>query len=264
MGGAPAADATLCETYLALGRADEALKAAERLRAAVPDDQGALALMAICWRLVGDPRYLALYDYDAFVRAYTIETPRGWPTLSAYLEDLATALGALHATRAHPVGQSLRWGSQTNRNLLEVDHPALNAFPQAVEGPIRTYMAALGEGPDPLRARNRGGYRISGIWSVRLRPGGFHLDHVHPDGWLSSACYIVLPRTLRHAGREGWIKFGEPGPPTSPPLGPEHFERPEPGRLVLFPSYMWHGVIPFGGDAPRLTVAFDVVPGCEG
>ena len=260
MRGAPAADSTLCEAYLALGRVDEALRAAERLRAAAPDDQGVLALLAICWRLVGDPRYPALYHYDGLVRAYTIETPRGWPTLSAYLDDLTVALGALHATRAHPLGQSLRWGSQTNRNLLDVDHPALKAFPQAVEGPIRSYMAALGQGPDPLRARNRRGYRISGIWSVRLRAGGFHIDHVHPDGWLSSACYIALPPTLKHAGREGWIKFGEPGPPTSPPLGPEHFVRPEPGRLVLFPSYMWHGTVPFEGDQPRLTVAFDVVP----
>ena len=30
-------------------------------------------------------------------------------------------------------------------------------------------------------------------------------------------------------------------------------------RLVLFPSYMWHGTVPFAGDEPRLTVAFDLV-----
>ena len=33
------------------------------------------------------------------------------------------------------------------------------------------------------------------------------------------------------------------------------------GRLVLFPSYMWHGTVPFEADQPRMTVAFDVVPG---
>jgi len=30
--------------------------------------------------------------------------------------------------------------------------------------------------------------------------------------------------------------------------------------LVLFPSYAWHGVIPFETDDRRLTMAFDVVP----
>ena len=36
--------------------------------------------------------------------------------------------------------------------------------------------------------------------------------------------------------------------------------QPKPGRLVLFPSYMWHGTIPFHADAVRTTIAFDVVP----
>ena len=40
---------------------------------------------------------------------------------------------------------------------------------------------------------------------------------------------------------------------------PRRVVEPEPGRLVLFPSYMWHGTIPFGsGD--RLTAAFDYQP----
>ncbi|HEX7465481.1 MAG TPA: putative 2OG-Fe(II) oxygenase, partial [Usitatibacter sp.] len=35
-------------------------------------------------------------------------------------------------------------------------------------------------------------FAISGAWSVRLRSGGFHTAHVHPEGWISSACYIAL------------------------------------------------------------------------
>ena len=41
---------------------------------------------------------------------------------------------------------------------------------------------------------------------------------------------------LGDAGREGWIKFGEPGPVTSPELGYEHAVKPETAMLVLFPS----------------------------
>jgi hypothetical protein len=36
--------------------------------------------------------------------------------------------------------------------------------------------------------------------------------------------------------------------------------RPEVGTLVLFPSYMWHGTVPFTSQQPRLTVAFDLLP----
>lgn len=32
-------------------------------------------------------------------------------------------------------------------------------------------------------------------------------------------------------------------------------------RLVLFPSYLWHGTKPFAGEQHRTTIASDVVPG---
>ena len=38
---------------------------------------------------------------------------------------------------------------------------------------------------------------------------------------------------------------------------PEHFIQPRAGRLVLFPSYLWHGTTPIHGSEPRMTVAFD-------
>jgi hypothetical protein len=47
---------------------------------------------------------------------------------------------------------------------------------------------------------------------------------------------------------------------TTPTLDAELSVRPELGLLVLFPSYFWHGTLPFHSEQPRLTVAFDVVP----
>ena len=43
-------------------------------------------------------------------------------------------------------------------------------------------------------------------------------------------------------------------------LPPRRVVKPEAGTLVLFPSYMWHGTIPFHSQQPRLTVAFDLLP----
>jgi hypothetical protein len=42
---------------------------------------------------------------------------------------------------------------------------------------------------------------------------------------------------------------------------PEHFVQPVVGHLALFPSYFWHGTVPFQSADDRLTIAFDVVPG---
>ena len=92
---------------------------------------------------------------------------------------------------------------------------------------------------------------------MRLQAGGFHSNHVHPMGWISSALYIVLPPDLGH-DQAGWLTLGEPRTSSFPlDLPPLRMVEPKPGRLALFPSWMWHGTRPFG-QGERLTVAFDV------
>jgi hypothetical protein len=59
---------------------------------------------------------------------------------------------------------------------------------------------------------------------------------------------------------EGILSFGAPGMLTTPSLPAELSVAPEVGLLELFPSYFWHGTLPFHSDHPRLTVAFDAVP----
>ena len=237
------------EADLALGRGEQAARRAEALSAAHPDDHYVTALKAAAWRMAGDARAGELYDYGRLVKTYRLDPPEGWPTLEAYLADLERVLDGLHGRLTHPVGQSLRHGSQTQRSLLDYPQPEIRAFFQAIDAPIREHIAALGAPGD---------YDIAGAWSVRLDRDGHHLDHVHPEGWLSSAFYV---RTPQGPEREGWIKFGEPGTPTSPKLKAEHWIKPEPGMLVLFPSYMWHGTAPFSSEETRLTCAFDVVRG---
>jgi uncharacterized protein (TIGR02466 family) len=94
-----------------------------------------------------------------------------------------------------------------------------------------------------------------------LRNAGYHASHVHPRGWISSAFYVDLPDGMAQAStQDGCLAFGEPSIATEPPLHAQRVVRPEPGKLVLFPSYFWHGTVPFHSEKTRLTVAFDVVP----
>ena len=106
---APALSA-LAQANLALGRADVAAEIADGLRLAWPNDQQPLAILAVAWRILGDPRYRKLYDYQRLVQPYALETPTGWATLEAYLTDLAESLTRLQRLNGHPVGQSLRQG----------------------------------------------------------------------------------------------------------------------------------------------------------
>ena len=266
------AQEALIQALLVRGEHAEAATLLEAARAVRPDDQQLLALQAVLWRADGDARYRALYDYARTVHAWTLDTPPGWGALDDYLADLRATLRRLHALRGHPPDQSLRGGSQTMGDLSSSADPVIRAFfDHAIVGPIARHIAWLGQGGDPLRRRNRGRGRVHAAWSVLLQSDGYHIDHVHPDGWLSSACYIDLPDTLGavdvdvdvdvdETQRAGWLRFGAVPLPLTPPLRAELYLRPQPGLLVLFPSYMWHGTVPFSGTQTRLTIAFDVVP----
>lgn len=251
---------------LGVGAADAALPVCEALRSASPDDQYLIALQTTAWRMLGDERYAQLCNYRDLVVAYRLEAPPGWNNPGDFVADLKRSLGALHDALHHPLlFQSLRHGTETTNDLTRSDDPVIRALFHAFDAPIRDYIARMGKGNDPLRRRNAGAYHFNGSWSVRLRTRGFHHNHVHPRGWISSACYIELPEAMRGVeGRQGVLTFGEPGILTTPALSSQHDVRPGVGMLVLFPSYFWHGTVPFSGEQTRLTVAFDAVPGRAG
>lgn len=243
---------TVCEALFASGDVAQAEMIAARISANDPLDQHALAFRATAWRLLGDPRYEALYDYERLTYTEIIDAP---------LEELTVDLNALHRYRAHPFQQSVRGGGQLPLNAAELQRPSIRALFERFRGVVERHLARVGTGEDPFRARNTGRYRPAGTWSVRLASGGYHTDHVHQRGWISSAFYVSLPPVMKpEAAHAGWLRLGRPGITTKPALDPDFRVKPEPGKLVLFPSYMWHGVEPFESDAPRLTVAFDALP----
>ena len=259
---ATAARNLLAAALLGTGDARRALDHCEVLLSGAPDDQYLVALQTTAWRLLGDARYETYCDYAQLVRPYLLQAPSPWPDLSSFLSDLKQSLERLHNPHGHPLlFQSLRHGTETTGDLTREADPVIQALFKALDAPIRDYLAYIGSGTDPLRRRNRGTYRFNGGWSVRLRSAGYHGNHVHPRGWISSAFYVDLPDGMAQASsQDGCLAFGEPSIATKPPLHAQHMLRPEPGRLVLFPSYFWHGTLPFHSEQTRLTVAFDVVP----
>jgi len=255
----PAINQALCRALLAVGEPLEALREISRLRAQYPLDQFFVAIQATAWRMLGDERHHALYDYNRFVAGFPLACPKGWRSAEHYVDDLIEALDNHHQYKTHPFGQSVRHGSQLP-SLNSIDDPVLKAVAEAVHGPISAYIERIGVGGDPLRIRNRGGYQLFSIWSIRLNSSGYHINHVHPQGWLSSASHLRFPAPKNSTDRSGWLKFGEPGIPTLPTLEAEHFVEPKKGVMVVFPSYMWHGTVPFEDATTRLTIAADSTP----
>lgn len=256
------ANRNLIVSLLMQGKADEAMPLIEGRRRAEPDNQQWIAYEASALRLLKAERYAELVNLEQYVRPYTLPTPEGFDDLASFNAAFLEALKFLHSDQTHPLNQSLRGGSQTPRDLTTINDPVFKAFYKALDGPIRQYMADIGNAKDhPLTARNTGDYRIAGGWSVELHGSGRHVNHVHPEGWISSSYYVLVPEeTKTDANKAGWIKFAEPPYTTTPPSPPEKWVRPEAGMLVLFPSFLWHGTQPIYDDSVRVTAPFDAVP----
>jgi tetratricopeptide (TPR) repeat protein len=257
----PQVRANLVCALLRLGRGDEALREIEPLRRADPLNQEWICYETMALRQLGHPRYRELCDFDLMVRPYQLQAPSGFATIEAFNEALADSLRQLHVLEAHPLDQSVRGGSQTSRSLLHVDDPVIGMFLKMLDEPLRAYIDAMGK-PDPdhpWSGRKTGKYRLTGAWSVKLKPGGFHINHVHPAGWISGPYYVKVPDVVSGgAGQQGWVTFGEPRWPT-PGCTVEKIVQPKPGLQVLFPSYFWHGTIPFS-SGERMTAPLDAAP----
>ena len=245
-------------------RFDLALQATKAAQKRQQNNQFWTAIEATALRgLKQDDAFYHLYDY-AFVSPYMLETPPEYNTQSEFLSLLTDEVSARQSEGGQPLGQSLRGGTQTTQDLRFADSRVIQDFFQALSEPIKDYIGRMpNDAEHPLFRRKTNGYRLTGAWSVRLSGSGFHVNHIHPEGWISSAFYVQLPEgTDTHKDKAGWIKFGEP-PFKVPGMSYDHAIGPKVGQLVLFPSYMWHGTIPITDGSTRITLPFDAVPSAK-
>ncbi len=266
--GAPEASALIAATaqfrgdVSSLCRIRHALRQGDPVRAeaeALPLTAGPSAALywpyvSLAWRLKGDARAEWLDRPEQLIRMFDC----GWN--AAELTELAEVLRGLHTAAEPYLEQSVRGGTQTDRSVLLRREPVLQRIKARLLDLIREYVDGLPplDVAHPLLGAPRGELLIEGSWSVRLARQGYNVPHTHAMGWLSTAFYVSLPAADEMGPPPaGHIAFGQPPAELGLPLDPYLTVAPEPGRLVVFPSTMWHATVPFEAGE-RLVIAFDI------
>jgi tetratricopeptide (TPR) repeat protein len=206
--------------------------------------------LSLCWLMMGDAR-AGWLDGDPLYSA-NLDLDFSAAELSA----LADVLRSLHRMKAPYPEQSVRGGTQTDRQLFFHPDSAIQAARAKVHAAVAHYIEGLPKSDltHPLLSLPRNqSIRFEGSWSVRLAGDGHHHSHTHVLGWISSALYVALP----DGDDTGKLALGAPPPELELPLQPYRHIEPKVGRLALFPSTMWHCTEPFTAGE-RLTIAFDV------
>jgi tetratricopeptide (TPR) repeat protein len=260
--GDPDFDTAFAYALLRVGDAGKALKHAERAIAMAPIHQAALAVLGLCYRAKGDEREEVLNGYERLVQIFDLEPPAGYDSIAAFHDALRIHLDTLHGQTKEFFSQTLRGGTRTIEDIFELHHPVRDKLKLRIAEALSRYIGAMAESSDHpfLSRRQSGAFRFSGSWSSRMCGGGFHVNHIH-NGWISSVYYVDVPEASADAtAHQGWLKFGEPSADLGFKDAIRRVVQPKPGRLVLFPSYLWHGTVPFHSNETRMTIAFDVMP----
>ena len=258
------ATADLVNLLAGTGRVVDALALAMDFLERHAGERQVLAAQAFALRDAGrEQEAVALLDFDRLILVSDLTPPQGYASLEEFNARLRAAIEADPSLLASPASKATRGGSQTGE--LRFGHDAVfRAFramvDEAVAAAARGLEAAgLASHPAMAYASPRWALRA---WGTVIESGGRQAPHIHPLGWLSGVYYAAVPADMRAAGPQaGWIEFGAPPdrfvvklPP--PPRAVE----PRAGRLVVFPSYLYHRTLPFESAERRISVAFDVVP----
>jgi uncharacterized protein (TIGR02466 family) len=99
-------------------------------------------------------------------------------------------------------------------------------------------------------------------WANINRRGNYNNIHTHPSATWSGVYYVDHGESNAAAERTA-IQLYDPNPARTniffPDLPGGNFRfRPEPGLMILFPSYVPHAVPPHQGDRPRISIAFNL------
>lgn len=110
-------------------------------------------------------------------------------------------------------------------------------------------------------------WSIKEMWMNVLEPGGSQFMHSHANSFTSGIIYLSeshpSSRTvfMRGAGGHDFMFRHDPARPASNHFNAERWVVPEvePGDMVLYPSYLLHGVPPNEGGR-RFSLALNAIP----
>ena len=181
--------------------------------------------------------------------------------------DLNTALGEL-ISRLEREAKNIAdetsniGGFHSDSKLMNRSDPEIVILRDMIGVAVKEYMDRYfkencASPPTDLKIRMWG-------WGINMREGDVNTQHVHPDAKVSGVYYPVIPAGQGGGSKArpgGAIMFCDPRPRAHMnQVGNQITEivvPPEPGMMILFPSYYEHAVIPFKGAGVRTCIAFN-------
>ncbi len=243
------------------GDFSDALSALDDCLGVAPAHRSALAFKSIALHENGQHEQAErLSNLAEYVVSKQCTAARGFADLDTFNQALADHALSHKTLEYEPFSKSTRRGQQSGNLLTGEKGPVAR-----LEEMIREQVAAVLEkspfpAGHPYRGQRPAQWSLN-VWATVLHSQGYQAPHMHPGGWLSGVYYVAMPDCINDQDTQGWIEFGAvPEELACKGEHPARLIRPEPGKMLIFPSYFFHRTIPFTSNEPRISIAFDVIP----
>lgn len=156
---------------------------------------------------------------------------------------------------------SNRGGWQSSPTLWDWDGEEIAEFRRWVHNAVLQIAALTTEETDLDRVDVK--YNI-GAWANINSEGDYNERHIHPDADWAVVYYVEIGTPESGFEKNGKLEIYDPRTlASSSHMSGYGFARglvidPEPGKMVLFPAWVEHGVHPFHGEGDRISVAANV------
>ena len=219
------------------------------------DINNAISLKLHILKSLNNENYNNFVNYNKHLYQKEIETPVGWKDLKTFNRELDQDLIKFHNKNKAPIDRAVNNGSHTIGNLLEENKEikSFNTLRLILDKHMQNYILSNPNISNRLKNQKHKDLNLIGSWSVSLNKKGFLASHIHPKAFLSSAYYVKIPEK-QDEKNAGYIHFGQPTPNIFK-LQPDLFIKPKEGLLLIFPSYYWHGTVPY--DDNRVSISAD-------
>jgi uncharacterized protein (TIGR02466 family) len=160
-------------------------------------------------------------------------------------------------------GWAIRGGTVI-RNLFNTKNPSILQFEIILKAAINQYIVNLPDNTKhPFLMMKTESYELLDCWVNFLQPGDYQSNHIHNNGTISGVYYLDEPEIEPNEEHAGWIEFNRAGYNLPHFAGEKGIEliKPTGGMFIFFPSYVWHGTIPYTHSYSRLSISFDIKMG---
>lgn len=200
---------------------------------------------------------------DRLIFQKQFDAPEGYASNDDFNEALFSHVKYDSSLSTSKLNRGLVAGQGTQELFEGELKPVLKTFQEMIQLAIEEYKRAVPvDEKHPFLISQPDKTKIV-CWATLIQSNGFLDTHFHPPGWLSGVYYPHLPDAvdLHSENHEGWIEFGREyyriGSDDQPPI---FVVKPNPGLMVLFPSYLGHRTLSFESAEERMSVAFDILP----